>query len=83
MPGPDDDSRGNPSARLLGYIGAAGAILCLVTVVGIVILQTLLPAFGLDVGGPSDWVVVSMLMFVLVTIGAIPGAAFLGRWRDR
>lgn len=74
-----DGDRDQRPGKLLGWIAAAGAALFLVTVPIIVILQTVLPAFGMTAGSPSDWVIGSMLVFALIALGFLPAAAFLRR----
>ena len=74
--GGDDGKR---SGELLGWIAAAGAILFIVDVGLIVMLQTVLPAFDIKVGAPSDASIGSMLAFALVALGLLPAAAWFSR----
>lgn len=72
----DDDRR---RRELLGWIAAAGAILFILTVAVIVILQTIGPALGIEVGRPSEGVIGSMLVFALIALGLLPAAAWFTR----
>lgn len=70
---------GKRSGELLGWIAAAGALLFIATVALIVILQTIGPALGIEVGRPSEGVIGSMLVFALIALGLLPAAAWFKR----
>ena len=70
---------GKRSGELLGWIAAAGAILFIGTVALIVILQTIGPALGIEIGRPSEGVIGSMLVFALIALGLLPAAAWFRR----
>lgn len=73
----DDEKR--RSGELLGWIAAAGAVLFIATTALIVILQTIGPALGIEVGRPSEGVIGSMLIFALIALGLLPAAAWFRR----
>ncbi len=69
-------------ARLLLYIGIAGAVLCLLTVTGGVIVSILAPLFGLSPGSIDPTVAFLLLAWAGVALGFIPASAFLSRHRN-
>ena len=73
------DDRDQRPGSLLGWIAAAGAALFIITVAVVVILQTVLPVFGIKVGSPPDGVIGSMLVFALISLGLLPAAAWFRR----
>lgn len=66
---------GKRKSEVLGWVAAAGGILCIATVVVIVIGQ----AFGLAAGAPSDVSIISLLTFGGIALGLIPAAAWTRR----
>jgi len=72
---PDDER----PKQLLGWITIAAGILFVVTVVLVVMVQTIGPIFGFLVGQPSDGVIGSMLVFALIAFGLLPATAWFRR----
>jgi hypothetical protein len=80
---PDDDREpGRSKSGVLSSIAAAGALLFIVAVASIVILQTLLPALGMQAGSPSEWVIFSMMVWALIVLGFLPAAAIFRKKGD-
>jgi len=65
---------------VLDAIAAAGAVLFGGTVVAVVLVQLIAPAFGVTVGSPPDTVIGTLVVAFLVLVGAVSGAVF-DRWR--
>ena len=71
---------GREQARLLFYIGIAGAVLCILAVVGAVIIGVLAPLFTDRAPGTLDPAVAFLLLvWAGIALGLIPASALISR----
>jgi hypothetical protein len=71
----DRDKRG-----LLGSIAASGAIVSGGTFIVIVLGQTFLPIFGLEVGAPPEITYYLLTISFLILVGTLPAKAIMDRY---